>query len=109
MLEPAPTRFDLRSLYVVHDVTDVLNKGANAVGVMLGTGLYDCHTQEVWDYRTAPWRDRPKMIFQMHVDLADGSTWQLVSDGSWRVTAGPITFNGLRNGEFYDARLEKPR
>jgi len=108
VLEPAPTRFDRRSLYVVHDVTDAFVKGANAVGVMLGTGLYDCHTQEVWDFRTAPWRDRPKMLFQLHVDLADGSTWQLVSDGSWKVTSGPITFNGLRNGESYDACLEKP-
>ena len=32
----------------------------------------------------------------------------IVSDRKWRVSTGPIVFDGLRNGEFYDARLEKP-
>ena len=108
VLSPAPTRYDQRSLYVVHDVTDALVNGVNAVGVILGTGLYDCHTEEVWSFHHAPWRDRPKMLLQLHVDLEDGSTWQLVSDGTWKATCGPITFNGLRNGENYDARLEIP-
>jgi len=109
VLEPAVTRFDSRCLYVVHDVTDNLQAGDNVLGVVLGAGLYDCFTKEVWDFDSAPWRDRPKLIAQVHLEFADGRTEVIVSDTQWKTSsAGPITFNAMRNGEFYDARLERP-
>ncbi|HAH88437.1 MAG TPA: hypothetical protein DCL60_13810, partial [Armatimonadetes bacterium] len=56
----------------------------------------------------APWRDLPKMLLHIHITLADGSCQQIVSDTSWRTSTGPLVFEGLRNGEIYDARQEKP-
>jgi len=109
VLEPAITRFDRRSLYVVHDVTDTLRAGENVLGAVLGTGLYDCFTKEVWEFVTAPWRDRPKMIAQLHLEFADGRQEVIVTDKQWKTSsAGPFVFNAMRNGEFYDARLEIP-
>ena len=108
VLDPAFTRYDKRALYVVHDVTSQLKKGANALGVMLGNGWYNMHTRCVWDFDKAPWRDRPVLRCQLEMTFDDGSTKVVASDATWRVSTGPIVFDSIRNGETYDARLEKP-
>ena len=105
VLDPAFTRYDKRDLYVTHDVTDLVKRGANAIGVMLGNGWYNCHSRDSWDFDHAQWRNTPRMLFQMRVDYADGSSELVVSDGSWKTTTGPIVFDCIRNGETYDARL----
>ena len=108
LLDPGYTRYDKRALYVTYDVTDVLQRGQNAVGVMLGNGWYNCHTKAVWNFHEAPWRAAPKLLLQLRVDYADGTSQSLVSDGSWKCSTGPIVFDSIYGGETYDARLEKP-
>jgi alpha-L-rhamnosidase len=107
VLDPAFTRYDRRALYVVHDVTKQLRKGFNALGVILGNGWYNMHTRAVWDFDKAPWRDRPVLRCQLEMTFDDGSTRVIASDATWRVSTGPIVFDSIRNGEIYDARLEK--
>lgn len=107
VLEPAYTRYDKRDLYVTHDMTEHLREGANAVGVMLGNGWFNCHSRDSWDFDRAPWRNTPRMLFQMRIEYADGSSEVIASDGAWKTTGGPIVYDGIRNGESYDARLEK--
>lgn len=108
VLTPAFTRYDKTVLYNTYDVTDAFRQGENAIGVILGNGWYNCFTKEVWNFEQAPWRDKPKFMLQIIVQYTDGSELLVVSDHRWRVSTGPIVFDGLRNGEFYDARLEKP-
>jgi alpha-L-rhamnosidase len=44
----------------------------------------------------------------MRVEYADGSTAEILSDATWKLTtAGPIRANNEYDGEFYDARLEQ--
>lgn len=106
---PTPfTRFDSRLLYCVYDVTDRLRVGGNAMGVVIGNGWYNCFTEDVWDSRQATWRHLPKLIAELHIDMADGSRRVIVTDRSWKSSKGPVTFNGIRNGEHYDAQLEMP-
>ena len=107
VLDPAFTRYDRRVLYVTYDVTDQLAKGSNALGVILGNGWYNMHTRAVWNFDQAPWRDRPVLLCQLEVTFDDGSKRTIASDGTWRVSTGPIVFDSIRNGETYDARLEK--
>jgi len=107
VLDPAFTRYDRRVLYVTYDVTDQLAKGSNALGVILGNGWYNMHTRAVWNFDQAPWRDRPVLLCQLEVTFDDGSQRTIASDGTWRVSTGPIVFDSIRNGETYDARLEK--
>jgi len=108
VLDPAFTRYDRRALYVVHDVTSQLRKNSNNVlGVILGNGWYNMHTRAVWDFDKAPWRDRPVLRCQLEMTFEDGSTRTVASDSTWRVSTGPIIFDSIRNGETYDARLEK--
>jgi len=108
VLTPAFTRYDSRVLYQTHDITNAIIQGENAIGVILGNGWYNCFTKEVWNFEQAPWRDQPKLLIQIHIRFVDGEETTILSDGSWRWSAGPIVFDGLRNGETYDARLEKP-
>ena len=104
VLDPAVSDYLKHVRFVTLDITDYLRPGRNTVGVILGNGWYNPNTAEVWNFLTAPWRDCPKFALKLEID---GRT-VLESDETWRVGKGPIVFNALRNGEFYDARLEVP-
>lgn len=107
LLDPAFTRYDKRALYVTYDITEQLKTGENVVGVILGNGWYDMPSRGVWGFDRAYWRDDPACRCQLVFDYEDGSREILVSDKSWKCADGPITFNSIRQGEFYDARLEQ--
>ncbi len=108
VLDPAFTRYDRRALYVTHDVTSLLHEGQNAVGVMLGNGWYNMHTRATWDFDQAPWRGEPRALVQLHIEHPDGTVTTVASDESWRASTGPVYLDGIRAGEFYDARQELP-
>ncbi|NJL31995.1 MAG: hypothetical protein HC898_10390 [Phycisphaerales bacterium] len=108
VLSPAPTQFDRRARYKVHDVTAMLRSGENTAGAVLGNGWYNPNTAEVWHFDKAPWRDYPKLLLQLEMTWPDGSRSMISSDETWRVGDGPIRFDALRNGEHYDARLTYP-
>ena len=107
VLDPGYTRYDRRLLYVTYDVTGLLKRGPNAVGVILGNGWYNVHTKAVWNFHEAPWRSAPKLLLQLSVEYTDGRRETIVTDGSWRCSTGPILFDSIYGGETYDARLEK--
>jgi alpha-L-rhamnosidase len=106
-LDPAYTRFDRRNLYVSYDVTSQLQKGKNAVGLILGNGWYNHQSVAVWDFDRAPWRNRPAFCFDLRITYSDGSVETIQSDLDWKTSFGPIVFNSIYTGEHYDARLEK--
>ena len=106
VLAPGFTRYDQRALYQTYDVTHLLGVGENVIGVILGNGWYNGFTDDVWDFRQAPWRDQPKFRLQGYIQLANGQELTLTSGPHWKTAAGPIVFDGLRNGETYDARRE---
>lgn len=108
LLNPGFTRYDRRALYVTHDLTPLLRDGANALGVILGNGWFNCHTRAVWNFHEAPWRQSPRLLLQLHLEYTDGRQAVLVSDGTWKCAAGPIVFDSIYGGETYDARLEQP-
>jgi alpha-L-rhamnosidase len=107
VLAPPVTDYEKTVIYCVYDVTDYLKPGENVIAMVLGNGWYNCFTSDVWNYQQARWRHTPKLIFQLEIENADGSAVIVPSDTGWRVERGPIVFDGLRNGEIYDARLEK--
>ncbi len=106
VLDPAFTRYDRRSLYVTFDVTEQLQPGDNALGVMLGNGWYNCRVGDSWHFDTATWRDNPRLILELHLSYTDGSTTVVTTNKSWRSARGPAVHEGLRCGETYDARCE---
>lgn len=106
-LDPCNTQYNKMVLYRTFDVTSLLKaSGDNAIAVELGNGFYK-EEGGVWNWGTAEWKDDPKLLFYMIIRYADGSTETVVSDTSWKATTdGPITFNSIYYGEFYDARKE---
>jgi len=108
LLDPGYTRYDRRVLYVTYDVTDLLRRGKNAVGVILGNGWYNVQTRAVWDFHKAPWRAAPKLLMQLRVEYNDGRIETLGTDSRWTTSTGPITFDSIYGGETYDERVEKP-
>jgi alpha-L-rhamnosidase len=106
-LDPMYTRFDRRVLYVTYDVTNQLQQGANAIGVILGNGWYNHQSLAVWDFDKAPWRGRPAFCLDLRIVYADGSVEVVRSERDWKTSSGPIISNSIYTGEHYDARLEQ--
>ena len=92
--------------YDAYDVTNFLTEGENVIGVCLGNGMQNCLGGYVWDLDKARWRGAPEMALGLEVSYAQGETFSLESDESFRVTNSPIFYDDLRNGEYYDARKE---
>ncbi|WP_255563201.1 alpha-L-rhamnosidase [Mucilaginibacter sp. 21P] len=107
-LDPMYTRFDRRTLYVSYDVTDQLQQGKNAIGVLLGNGWYNMQSLAVWDFDRAPWRNRPTFCMDLRITYTDGTTATIATDDSWKTHDSPIIFNSIYTGEHYDSRLELP-
>jgi len=96
VLDPAAADYDKRIFYVTHDVTDRLQQGDNAVGVMLGNGWF-----------CPAYCPSPRLLLQMHIRFTDGTTLIVKSDESWKTIEGPIRGNSIIRGEVFDARKEK--
>jgi alpha-L-rhamnosidase len=111
VLDPGWTTYSKRVLYSTYDVTEQLKRGQNALGVMLGNGWFNPLPLRLWGHINP--RDnltigQPRVILQLMVDFADGTSQTIVTDESWKVGDGPILRNGVYLGEVYDARKEQP-
>lgn len=107
-LDPTYTRFDRRNLYVTYDVTEHLQQGENAIGVLLGNGWYNHQSTAVWFFDQAPWRARPKFCLDLRITWSDGSVETISSGQDWQTALSPVIFNSIYTAEHYDARLEQP-
>jgi alpha-L-rhamnosidase len=103
VLDPGQTNYDVFSLYVTHDITSLLKKGENVIGVMLGNGFYG------QNIGFADWLEygSPRMKCKIWIEYKNGTADTLVSGTDWKATAGPVLFNNVYGGESYDARLDK--
>lgn len=102
---PGWTAYQKRLQYQAYDVTALLQKGANAIGVTLGSGWYRgvigfSNNRNVYGKDIS-------LLFQLTITYSDGSTEQVVSDDSWKSSTGAIRYSEIYNGETIDAREEK--
>ncbi|MEV6593088.1 glycoside hydrolase family 78 protein [Streptomyces acidicola] len=104
VLDPGFTDYDETVLYAVHDVTELIRRGNNAIGVTLGRGFFGMISPNVWNWHRPPWHGEPRLLAQLEIDHPDGSRTTVASDGEWRITEGPTLSNSLYAGETYDAR-----
>ncbi len=106
MLEPAFTKYDALSYYRVYDVTEHLPAEARL--------------RWAWRWATAGTtvspRTRGTSVRQAGVRcpsccvscISHTPRYTGLHLQRWKTSPGPITFNSIRNGEWYDARLELP-
>ncbi len=103
VMQPGWTDYTKTVLYNSYNVTSLMRRGYNAIGVMLGTGMYDCpEGTRRYEHAPNPF-GRPKLILQLHITFTDGTTDTIVSNGRWRTALGPVTFSSIYGGEDYDA------
>ena len=108
ILKPALSHYTKRVYFNAYDVTDMLRKGSNAVGVTLAGGRYTTvryNEEEMeWGGLThAMHYGTPRLLLQLEVTYTDGTKELVVSDKSWKITdRGPIRKSNEFDGETYD-------
>lgn len=104
-LNPGFTHYDRRNLYLVHDVTALVGEGENVISATLGNGFYNEYTgMTVWQYERARWRNRPRMICELHLFYDNGQHDVICSDESWKTATGEVLGNVIYAGDVVDAR-----
>ena len=103
VLAPGWTSYRHRLVVSIHDVTQHVVPGANALGAILGEGW--AVGRLGWQDRRQIWADRPAAFLQLELDYGD-RTEVIGTDTTWRATTGAVLANSLYDGETFDARLE---
>lgn len=101
---PGWTSYDKRMQYQTYDVTDMLLRGDNAFGIMVGEGWY--LSRLGWSSGEHQLYESNKLgaLAQIVVTYADGSHEMIVTDGTWRCSTGEIVHSEIYDGETVDAR-----
>lgn len=101
---PLWTDYDKTVLYNTYELSaDELQKGENAIGVLLGNGMYNMLAERYAKFFVS--FGPPTLFFKMKVVYTDGSAETINSDSSWHYAKSPITFNSIFGGEDYNANL----
>jgi alpha-L-rhamnosidase len=89
-------------MYLSYDIKDLLKKGENAIGAILGNGFYNAPINWTQSYGS------PRFLGQIYITYTDGTEDIIISDRSWKASKSPIVMDLVYGGEHYDARLEQP-
>lgn len=103
---PGWTDYERRLQYQVYDITDMLRKGPNAIGAVLGNGWWAGGLGiGRGNVERAPSREL-HFILRMEILTANDGRHIITTDHQWRAHLSPILENSFYHGEKYDARLE---
>ena len=102
---PGWTAYQSRIQYQVYDVTNLIAKGNNVIGVTLGSGWYRgfigfSGQQNFYGKDIA-------LLAQVEIIYSDGTKEYIVSDESWKSSTGEIRSAEIYNGETIDHRQAK--
>ncbi len=112
LMKPALSDYTRRVYFNAYDVTDLLQEGDNAVGVILAPGRFttvrhDTNYLEWCGINHAAHYGRPQLLMQLEVFYKDGTADTIVSGEGWHITnRGPVRKANEFDGETYDARLD---
>ncbi len=112
LLKPTLSWYSKRVYFNTYDVTEMLNSGDNAIGVILEGGRYTSiryneanpnwdGTNHVFGFGT------PRLLLQLEVTYKNGQKETIVSDETWKITnRGPIRTANEWDGETYDENFD---
>ena len=92
VLDPAQSTYNKRIYYAVYDIGDFLLQQANTIVVPVAPG----------------WLGTSRLRMQIELTYEDGSKEILAKDRFPQVTTGPVVCATVFDGEYYDARLDRP-
>ncbi len=104
VLEPGWTDYRKTTLYSSYDVTESIKEGRNAIGLILGDGMYNVPGGRYVYFERS--YGKMKFCLQLNLYYEDGSKEEIVTDSLWHMAPSPIRFACIYGGEDYDARLE---
>jgi alpha-L-rhamnosidase len=104
-LTPGWTSYNKRLQYQAYDVTNMLTKGKNAIGVSVGSGWY--RGSLAWEKNKNIYGKDVAVLLQINIVYSDGTKETIVTNDSWKSSTGAIRYSEIYNGETVDARLEK--
>ena len=103
---PDWTDYRKRVYYNTYDVTELVRKGDNAIGGVLGSGWY---AGGVGGYLGRNhYGNCPRLFAQLEIELADGTIQTIATDNTWKTAFGPYLEAEFLAGETYDARRQIP-
>ena len=103
VLAPGWSLYPQTCLYDTLDLTSSLTNGNNAVGVVLGNGMYNVPATVNYSKFTGSFGP-PKLLAQIYLFYTNGTTQIIPTDAQWSTTSGPITYSQVYGGEAYDAQ-----
>ncbi|RNL56631.1 family 78 glycoside hydrolase catalytic domain [Pedobacter jejuensis] len=106
LLAPGWTEYKKTILYNTYDITSKLLSGTNAIGIILGNGMYNIQPDSIRYVKFLNAYGPLKAIAQLRLEYADGSVKTIGTDKTWKVSPGPITYSNMFGGEDYNANLE---
>ncbi len=89
--------------FQTYDVTDLLKKGLNAIGVMLGNGWYKGRFGYIDGIREL-YGDSFKLIAKLIVFSEDGTVSEINTDESWLCSESSVIESSIYDGEIFDSR-----
>ena len=104
-LTPGWTSYNKRLQYQVYDVTNMLAKGNNAIGALVGNGWYRGYL--AWEDNKNIYGKKLGLLAQLTITYSDGTTQNIITDESWKLSTGAIRSVEIYHGETFDARAEE--
>ena len=107
VLDPAWTDYRHTVFYSVYDVGKTLHAGSNSIEVLLGNGWYNPLPLRLWgrlNLREALTTGKPKLLANLRIVYADGSSETIATDEHWITAESAILRNSVFLGEKIDGR-----
>ncbi|MBD1393387.1 family 78 glycoside hydrolase catalytic domain [Mucilaginibacter glaciei] len=106
LFSPGWTDYRKTVLYDTYNVTPQLKSGSNALGIILGNGMYNIQPDTLRYVKFINTFGPAKAIAQLRLEYADKTVQWVNTDKTWQVTPGPVTYSNLYGGEDYNANLQ---
>ena len=108
LLSPGWTDYAKTVLYDTFDVTTRLKTGDNAIGIVLGNGMYNIKPTPGRYVKFTHSFGPLKALALLRLEYADGKTEMVATDKSWSIVPSPITYSNIFGGEDDDPRRVVP-
>jgi hypothetical protein len=107
------SQYEKTIYYRDFDITSLVRRGPNCVGVMLANSFWHNPNPPKGRYnKDGPQRAAPEPLLlcaEVLLEQKDGAIRRIGTDATWRAAGGPIAFSHIYAGEDFDARRELPR
>jgi alpha-L-rhamnosidase len=102
MFAPGQSPYETALYYDAYDITEVLKKGKNVFGMIMGDG-YNMNANPY----LSQWTGSKRFIACINIHKKNGQIEKIPSDTSWKYEINtPIVTHNIYNGEVYDATKE---